>query len=305
MAGIVVELASYFSNFVLMMDHWVVVVTALTLAYLLINFRQFTNKEVAVTYILFMSLFVFWSLRNISTLYFDRTPAGFQAFSLVLDLGVMAFSGYLFYQYWRERDVRALLSKLELEASTEEELQEVEYEGAVGDQYDVESGFMYLILESGTAYSYNLFRQAVTDVRGICFSRKHPAKVQRRYRLEETPIFWFTERDDAEADTIEPFRLNFLREIIMEFIEQNKEEEEGSVILIDGTEYLLHKNPFEKFLEFVEHLIDDISDTESITLILSIDEDSMSERNLAYLREEFDEIRQVVLEEEKVKKLHY
>lgn len=291
-------LHSITSSFILFMDYWVMVVTVLVLAYLLGRFPDFEKKEVATTYILFMSLFVFWSLRNLANRIFEgAVPFYVDAFSLVLDFAVMAFSGHLFLRYWREKDVGSVLQRLDLHAETEDEPEHshVEEEEDVETEYeDMEPGYAYLVLEQGTEYGFRLFRNAVTKTPGLCFSRKYPDKIKRRHELEETPVFWFTERDDVEDQrTVEPFRLNFLEETIQSFIQKNREEGEGAVILMDGVEYLLFKNPFEKFINFIEDLIDHISDKPDVTLLLTIEEESLSDKKLALLQEEFDEVRTV------------
>jgi len=306
------------SSFILFMDYWVMIVTILVLAYLLSRFPDFEKKEVATTYILFMSLFVFWSMRNLANRIFDGSvPFYVDAFSLILDFAVMAFSGHLFLRYWREKDVGSLLQRLDLHAETEAEPEhahvggpeevdgESEEEGIEAEYEDMEPGYAYLILEQGTEYGFQLFRNAVTKTPGLCFSRKYPDKIRRRHELEETPVFWFTERDDVEDQrTVEPFRLNFLEETIQSFIQKNDEEGEGAVILMDGVEYLLFKNPFEKFINFIEDLIDHISDKPDVTLLLTIEEQSLSDKKLALLREEFDEVR-TVDEDGTVEMRHY
>ncbi len=300
-------LHSITSSFILFLDYWVMVVTVLVLAYLLGRFPDFEKKEVATTYILFMSLFVFWSLRNLANRIFEgAVPSYVDAFSLILDLAVMAFSAHLFLRYWHEKDVRSILQRLDLHAGTEDEPENVEVEDEIESEYeDIESGYAYLVLEEGTEYGFKLFRNAVTETPGLCFSRKYPDKIRRRHELEETPVFWFTERDDVEDQrTVEPFRLNFLEETIQSFIAKNREEGDGAIILMDGVEYLLFKNPFEKFINFIEDLIDHISDKPDVTLLLTIEEESLSDKKLALLREEFDEVR-TVDEDGSVEMRHY
>ncbi|MDY6771646.1 MAG: DUF835 domain-containing protein [Candidatus Nanohaloarchaea archaeon] len=302
------------SPFILFMDYWVLVVTVLVLAYLLGRFPEFEKKEVATTYVLFMSLFVFWSLRNLANKVFEGSvPFYVDVFSLLLDFAVMAFSAHLFLHFWRKRDVRSVLQRLDLQAGIEEEPQHshaTEEEGAsspdIREEYeDMEPGYAYLILEQGTEYGFQLFRQGVTETPGLCFSRKYPEKIKKRHELEETPVFWFTEREDVEDErTVEPFRLNFLEETMTSFIEKNIEEDNGSIILMDGVEYLMFKNPFEKFIDFIEDLVDHISDKPDVTLLLTMEEDSLSDRKLSLLKEEFDEVRRVD-EDGNVDRRHY
>lgn len=288
-------------NFVTMIDFWVLVVTVLTLLYLIIRYPQFKRKEVATTYMIFMGLFVFWSLRNIGQGVYQgqSLPLFFAGFSVVLDLAVVTFSAYLFYHFWRTRDIDYIKKKLAIETRQEEGGEKESPEGSGA----VRPGYNYLVLETGTEYGFELFRDAAAETPGLCFSRSHPLKIKERHGLKETPIFWFTEKEDAEGEKgIEPFRLNFLQELIMEFVNTEGEEEEG-VILIDGLEYLLFKNSYEKIMDFVERLIDSLSERDGVSLIVSIDADSLGRKKLALLREEFDEVREV--DEGDVSVLHY
>ncbi|MCJ7429531.1 MAG: DUF835 domain-containing protein [Candidatus Nanohaloarchaeota archaeon QJJ-5] len=296
MASILAAVQPYVTAYATVLDYWVLTVTVLTLGYLFVRYPRFENKDVAATYIIFMSLFVFWAVRDIgNTIFQGGMPTYFSLFSLLLNIAVIVFSGYLFYHYERERDFQTVKERLNLEFETEEDYPEDLYdEGTATDFENLKQGYTYLVMEGGQAYAYKMFREAVTEIPGLCFSRTHPDKLRERHKLEETPIFWLTEREDTgEVDSLEPFRLNFMHELIHDFIEKNHGEGNGSVILIDGTEYLMYKNPFEKMMDFFEKVIDNITDQKDVTLIISIDADSLDDKKLALLREEFDEIRNV------------
>lgn len=296
MVSILTAVQPYLATYATVLDYWVLTVTILTLGYLFVRYPWFENKDVATTYIIFMLLFVFWAVRTIGKELFGQAmPAYFSLFSLGLNLAVLIFSGYLFYHYERERNIDQVRERLELEFATEEAVPDELY----GDkpEHDFETlrqGYTYLVTEGGEDYAYKMFREAVTEIPGLCFSRAHPDKLRDRHHLKETPIFWLTEREDTgDVDSIEPFRLNFMYELINDFIEKNHKEEKESILLIDGTEYLMYKNPFEKMMDFFEKLIDHITDQHDVTLIISVDSDSLNDKKLALLREEFDEIRDV------------
>lgn len=296
MASMLAVLQPYITAYATVLDYWVLTVTVLTLGYLFVRYPRFKNKDVAATYIIFMSLFVFWAIRNIGDAFFDGgMPAYFSLFSLLLNLAVIVFSGYLFYHYERERDFDKIKERLNLQFVTEEDPAEDLYDNRVDEEFEkLEQGYTYLVMEGGQGYAYRMFREAVTEIPGLCFSRSHPDKIRERHQLENTPIFWLTEREDVEeVDSLEPFRLNFMHELISDFIEKNHAEEHGSVILIDGTEYLMYKNPFEKMMDFFESVIDHVTDQKDVTLIITIDGDSLDDKKMALLREEFDEIRNV------------
>ncbi|MCJ7450572.1 MAG: DUF835 domain-containing protein [Candidatus Nanohaloarchaeota archaeon QJJ-9] len=288
-------LPAFVTTFVSLMDYWVVVVTVVTLVYLVSRYPWFEKREVATTYILFMALFVFWAFRNLgNVLYKGSLPYYFIVISFVLDVGVVVYTAYLFYHYWNDKSLKGVIERLDLTVKTEEEVSEETYEEELKPEYEeMDSGYTYLVLESGREYGFRLFRRAVTKVPGMCFSRSHPDKIRKRHELEETPIFWFTERENIEdIDTIEPFRLNYLQEVLIDFVD-SKKDDKGCVVLLDGLEYLIYKNPFEKVMDFIEDLVDNLSDKEGVTFIIALDEDSLDDKKLAFIREEFDEVRRM------------
>lgn len=297
-------LPDYLAVYISLLDQWVLVVTVLTLTYLVINFPRFEKKGVATMYISLLTLLTFNGLRNLGVQMYTATiPTVLLVLSLVVDAAVIALSGYLFYMYWQQMDIDKLLAQLELTAAVEDA---PEPDGAPEFQKigELVQGYTYLFMEDGREESFSAFRGAVSEVPGICFSRSHPSKIERRHDLDETPLFWFSEREDVDGvNVIEPFRLNFLKEVILEFIEENDEGNTGSIIMIDGTEYLIYKNPFEKIMNFFEDLNDHISEHKDVTMIVALDPESLNTKKLSFLREEFDEVRKPG--EDGMEELHY
>jgi len=74
--------------------------------------------------------------------------------------------------------------------------------------------------------------------------------------------------------------------------------------MIDGTEYLIYKNPFEKIMNFFEDLNDHISEHQDVTMIVALDPESLDTKKLSFLREEFDEVRKAG-EDGDMEELHY
>jgi len=297
-------LPEYLAIYISLMDQWVLVVTVLTLTYLVVNLPRFENKGVATMYIGLLTLLTFNGIRNLGVqLYTAQIPTVLYLLSLVVDTAVIALSGYLFYVYWQQMDINTLLEQLELGAAVED-APDPDAEPEFQQVGDLVQGYTYLFMEDGRENSFTSFRGAVSEVPGICFSRSHPSKLERRHDLDETPLFWFSEREDVEGvNVIEPFRLNFLKEVILEFIEENDASNTGSVLMIDGTEYLIYKNPFEKIMNFFEDLNDHISEHQDVTMIVALDPESLDTKKLSFLREEFDEVRKAG--EDGMEELHY
>jgi archaellum biogenesis ATPase FlaH len=115
-------------------------------------------------------------------------------------------------------------------------------------------GSSYLMLESKSSESYKLFSSYVSrDNKGILITRIFPSKVRKQYKLENTPVLWLSRSQTGKA--INPTNLGVLLEEIREFITKNKK----TLVLLDGLEYLIIENDFERVLKFVNSVEDEIA----------------------------------------------
>lgn len=274
---------SYFSNLVMVMDRWVIIVSFLTVSYLVVNFRLFYRKYIALSYILVLTLFIFWSVRAIMTTA-PRTPHPLVwAFSFLLDVAVIGYAASIIYHYEKSRDFGYVRQLLGLYQDTGDV---ITYGGP--EMEGVEPGKSYLVLERGHAYELDLFDTLTDKLPGLCFTRKHPDKLTIDVDGKDVTVYWIADASpDTSHNTIEPFRQGEMTETIQDFVNTH----ENPVILLDGLEYLFYKNPAEAIINMIQHLSDALAHRQDVTLIYSLEEEAITEQQFSLLKEEVDEVR--------------
>lgn len=263
---------------------WIIIVAAGTFGFFIYHRKKFQNKFLLYSYLLFIALFLAESVRN---LYIKSHGMSFwlRIPNFILGSFVISFLAYLSYYYAQKLDITQIF---DMSASLESEVEEFQ---ADVDISVLKQGFIHLVKSETPDYAFKLFREAVTNQPGACFTRKSPKKVRKLYQFEKTPITWLRDKDDVEDyNVIEAMRTNFLRETIVDFAKEN----DMCVILLEGIEYLLVKNSYDKVLHFLQGLSDDLSVMEGVTMIITVNPDSFGKRELALIEEEMD----VILEEE-------
>jgi CheY-like chemotaxis protein len=172
-----------------------------------------------------------------------------------------------------ERENIRLKKQLEIEPGAEEDM-------ATELKYPLEAMHCYLIKEKKPAHSFEVFKELVTHgYQGLCISRTHPELIRKRYGLKRTPVLWLSTSEYEHA--VSPTNRAHLFGVIDAFIEKSAK----SVILLDGLEYLISKNSYEKILDFVEDLTETIIMNKSC-LIIPVDPEALTPRELALLERE-------------------
>ncbi len=140
----------------------------------------------------------------------------------------------------------------------------------------------YLIKGANQSRSYEIFAGIVSNgTKGICFTREYPDKVVEKYGLDSVPIFWLCHSLGKER--INPKRLGLLVREIVSFMQQNG----NSVILLDGLEYLITNNDFERVIKTLHSIIEAVVQKSSI-LIIPVNPDTLNKRELALLERNMD-----------------
>lgn len=138
----------------------------------------------------------------------------------------------------------------------------------------------YTILEERPQWSLEIFCELVTHgVPGFVISRAYPERVREKYELVKTPMVWLSQSEVENSVT--PDDLFKLQYIISDFTRKSK----GSVIFLDGLEYLITQNNFEKILECVQELGDIVASNNS-RLLISLHKDTLSPEEYSMLERE-------------------
>ncbi|MBU7013956.1 MAG: DUF835 domain-containing protein [Theionarchaea archaeon] len=148
-------------------------------------------------------------------------------------------------------------------------------------KYRLESGESYLVESAQPAEAFDIFRDAVTHgIQGFSICRMHPKKVRHKFDLKRTPILWLS-TIEAE-DTVDPKDLAKINHMLNEFLKRASE----SILLVEGLEYLIIQNNFEKVVKALHSLNDYVTMSNS-RLLVPINPKTLSEKELSILEKEF------------------
>ncbi len=154
----------------------------------------------------------------------------------------------------------------------------------------LESGFNYLIEETQPKRSFEFFKAKVSKgAKGLCISTSYPKKIIEEYGLHGTTVYWLSELE-FDNQSLHPRRLDFeVTRAIQNFVKSNP----SSLLIIDGVEFLILINGFERVMTFIKKMNDIMSATAS-TLITSINPSAFSEEKLSIIEREFDRVYKFV-----------
>lgn len=145
---------------------------------------------------------------------------------------------------------------------------------------NVERGIGYLVMEENPSKSYKLFSDFIdSGYSGLCITRTFPQRVRSNYYFEGISILWLSRR--GGTDSILPTNLGAVVSNIKDFMVAN----EKSVILLDGLEYLIVHNDFEKVLKLV-HALDELTAINNSILIIPLNFQTLDEEKIALLKRE-------------------
>lgn len=148
------------------------------------------------------------------------------------------------------------------------------------------SGRSYLVEEDRPAKGFQLLGKLLEGGRaGLVITRMNPRRVRESFDVRTSRILWLTDRESKAEETIAPA----LERIVYE-IEGFMSKKPGSVILLDGLEYLVSSNSFETVLKFVRRLVDTVSESHSIFLV-SLGPATVKEQELKVLEREMEILR--------------
>lgn len=116
---------------------------------------------------------------------------------------------------------------------------------------------------------------------GIVVSRVFPDRLRQRHGINECTFLWLSYEE--VGNSIDPSDLEKLEFLIHEFVSAH----EGAVVLLDGLEYLILQNSFEKTLKFLQSLNDQII-LNGATLIIPLDPKSLDKKELSLIERELE-----------------
>ena len=144
-------------------------------------------------------------------------------------------------------------------------------------KYELRRGLSYLVKEQKPDRSFDIFVDQVThNIPGLCITRQYPATVRQEWGLEKTPIIWLS--NQLGKVYVNPSNIGILGDTVIRFIEKA----DDSVVMIDGIEFLIVNNGFDKVLKMIHRVTEVVMEYRS-RLIISVDPRALDTRELALL----------------------
>jgi|GEM_PF-1030307 len=151
----------------------------------------------------------------------------------------------------------------------------------------MERGLNYLLYEQKGDLSYKILKKMLEEdenARGICLTTTYPKKLFKIYKLKDVKVLWLSD-SKTDGSAVSPSRMEF--EITRELTRFIKEHGENAIVLIDGFEYLMLANEFDKVRKFIKKLCDLCSMKEA-TLLVTVNPESFSKETTTTLSRDFD-----------------
>lgn len=149
---------------------------------------------------------------------------------------------------------------------------------------EVRPGNVYLVEERRPKASFELLEHALSaGYSGMVVTRDFPRKLLAEKDIEGCRVLWLTNL--VGEGRINPTAIGILMSQLRAFIEGQKK----TAILVDGLEYLVSLNTYDRMLQFMHQLRDLVVTNESI-LVVPVDPRTMSEREVALLERNLEVI---------------
>jgi len=155
----------------------------------------------------------------------------------------------------------------------------------------IDSGYNYLIVDNDHTTAFSMFVSLLkSGSTGLSISTTFPDKLKKEHDMAKAEVIWLTDTSVADKKTINPHRLEFeMMRMYAAFVKNNPK----SAIILDGFEYLVVENGFDKVFKFIKK-INDLSSVNNATLIVPIGTSSLEPDQLGTLKKEFDKVIDMV-----------
>jgi len=155
---------------------------------------------------------------------------------------------------------------------------------AVSVSLEPKPGNVYLVEERRPRASYALFDQVMASgYPGLVVTRDFPKKLQSETDIGGCRILWLTNL--VGDGRINPTAIGILMGQMRSFIESSAR----SAIVLDGLEYLISLNTFERMLQFM-HQLRDFVVTNDCIMFVPLDPRTVGQRELALLERSMEPV---------------
>ena len=147
--------------------------------------------------------------------------------------------------------------------------------------------YNYLVITEEPVLAYDWFKAVVkAGTPGLVMSTTFPEKLKREYDLPEgVELYWLSDTSPGPR-TLDPRRLDFeIMRALSNFVKNNK----GGALVLDGLEYLVVENSFDRVLKFIKK-VNDLASVHDATMFVPITPTGLGPEEMTLLRKEFDKV---------------
>ncbi len=154
---------------------------------------------------------------------------------------------------------------------------------------EIPKGYNYLLIADEPHVAYEWFASVVRQGgMGLCMSTTFPEKLRREYGLPEVELYWLSDTNPGPR-TLDPKRLDFeIMRALSNFVKGNK----GGAIVLDGLEYLIVENSFDRVLKFIKK-VNDLASVHDVTMFAPVTPTGLGPEEMTLLRKEFDKVETI------------
>jgi len=151
---------------------------------------------------------------------------------------------------------------------------------------DIARGLNYLLIADEPHAAYEWFNSVVRKgAPGLCMSTTFPEKLRREYGLPDVELYWISDTNPG-PHTLDPKRLDFeIMRALSNFVKNNK----GGALVLDGLEYLIVENSFDRVLKFIKK-VNDLASVHDAMMFVPITPTGLGPEEMTLLRKEFDKV---------------
>ena len=155
---------------------------------------------------------------------------------------------------------------------------------AVGLSVDPRPGNVYLIEERRPRHTYELFDQSLScGCSGLVVTRDFPKRLLSEPDVAHCRIIWLTNL--VGEGRINPTAIGILMGQIKNFVESHPK----TAVVLDGLEYLISVNTYDRMFQFMHQLLDVVVTNECI-LFVPVDPRTLTQRELALLERSMEPV---------------
>ncbi len=142
------------------------------------------------------------------------------------------------------------------------------------------TGRSYLIEANRAEFAFHVLKSISHGGEVNIFSRMNPQRISDEYGFKDANIYWLTATDSDAYETVPPN----LESLTWHLEEKFKGK---TVVLLDGIEYLIGQTGFDATIQFVRHIVDTVSEKDTIFL-MTISPDALERKQISILEREME-----------------